>query len=200
MCSSPRKRKQPDDSPCEPAGNFKRRNAIRRPGRDLKPNPQLKRAERSEGQVRSSARSERRQPKPDVIPSIDLIANHPEAIHRSHVGDDHGICNKAFEPDEDLEMAKLLHAGMAKQGEMTTELRGRLELLKMYLERHIGAERTLLAYDIMFSAASGSSKLGASASRGSEEAVQLVAEVIGPGKMKYFPILVQAFNLSSQCE
>lgn len=108
----------------------------------------------------------------------------------------------ALEWKQDFEIAEFLHAGMEKPGELTSDLRGKLELLQMYLERRLGTERSSVAYNILASASGKKRRTSSGRSTDgtcTEDVVRLVAEVLGPGKMSYFPVLVEVVNLSNRC-
>eukprot|EP00057_Strongylocentrotus_purpuratus_P035187 XP_798058.1 PREDICTED: serine/threonine-protein kinase Nek2 [Strongylocentrotus purpuratus] len=181
------------DSPSSSSvGNFRRRNALRRRSREyVRQNSDNKR-------IRLGA-------KPDVIPPIEdevffEPAEEEQGVHLGRTLD--RTRTDALEMKQDFEIAEFLHAGMERPGELTSDLRGKLELLQMYLERRLGTERSSVAYNILASASgkqrhtsSGHSTDGTS----TEDVVRLVAEVLGPGKMSYFPVLVEVVNLSNRC-
>ncbi|XP_072180994.1 uncharacterized protein [Diadema setosum] len=183
-------------------GIFSRRNAIRRPSRDYVQKTKLQRR-RSQGVAFENPQTG---PIPDIIPSVGGDSPFSDAmISTSRSRDNFLKCEGANGDERDIEVAEFLHAGMVMEGELTTDLRAKLELLKMYLERRLGADRTVVAYDIMTkareerSAAETEAKWRPGSPGSSEDVVKLVAEVLGPGKMKYFPILLQAFDLSNRC-
>ncbi|XP_071507726.1 uncharacterized protein [Diadema antillarum] len=218
LAVSPHKRTQPDSckskesdrrsasdvsKPSEPQrGIFSRRNAIRRPSRDYVQKTKLQRRQ----SLGIAFDNPPNGPIPDIIPSVEDDSPFSDAMTSTSRSRDNFLkCEGANGDERDIEVAEFLHAGMVMEGELTTDLRAKLELLKMYLERRLGADRTVVAYDIMTKAREERPAAGTEAKwrpgspAGSEDVVKLVAEVLGPGKMKYFPILLQAFDLSNRC-
>ncbi|XP_054753826.2 uncharacterized protein LOC129259572 isoform X1 [Lytechinus pictus] len=181
-------------------GKFKRRNALRRRSRDS-----VQRSQRSKSlrQKNNNNKDTRLGAKPDVIPpneeDVFLEPAEEQEVHsgrrldRTHAGD--------MVLKQDFEIAELLHALTEKPGEMTCDLRGKFELLKIYLERRLGTERSSVAYNILSSAEGKElhTACGSSVDGTTEDVVRLVSDVLGPGKMKYFPLLLQAVNMSNRC-
>nr|CAH56440.1 Nek protein [Sphaerechinus granularis] len=196
----------PSDSSCSfgsptssSVGNFKRRNALRRRSREnVQKNQRCKslRLKNDNKEIRLGAKPDVIPPNEDDVflePAEEQKVNSGRRLERTHTDD--------MVLKQDLEIAEFLHALMEKPGEMTSDLRGKFERLKMYLERRLGTERSSVAYNILSSTGvkQPHTARGSSIDGTTEDVVRLVSDVLGPGKMNYFPLLLQAVNLSNRC-
>lgn len=136
---------------------------------------------------------------PDNLPSV-----HTTAIQNGYTNEESFMKQESIEygflvscqqtvvstplsPNRTMEIATVMHAGTPTSDDDTGSVRGRLESLRFYLEDKLGTAKCVSALNCLEETAE------------SDKLVKLMNDRIGSSQMRYFPVLLQMWDLENRC-
>lgn len=97
------------------------------------------------------------------------------------------VVSTPLSPNRTMEIATVMHAGTPTSDDDTGSVRGRLESLRFYLEDKLGTDKCVSALNCLEETAE------------SDKLVKLMNDRIGSSHMRYFPVLLQMWDLENRC-
>lgn len=109
----------------------------------------------------------------------DLNGNYKESLQTA--------VSTPSSPNRTMQIASVMHAGTPTSDEDTGSVRGRLESLRLYLEDKLGTVKCVSALKCLDETTE------------SDKLVKLMNDRLGSIQMRYFPVLLQMWDLENRC-